>query len=36
MKKKDEHADPSWTVKSELTPKRLKELAVKIPPCDTS
>ena len=36
MKKKDEHADPSWTVKSELTPKRLKELAVKIPPCGTS
>jgi len=36
MKKKDEHADPSWTLKSELTPKRLKELAVKIPPCDTS
>jgi bifunctional non-homologous end joining protein LigD len=36
MKKKDEHADPSWTLKSELTPKRLKDLAVKIPPCDTS
>jgi len=36
MKKKDEHADPSWTVKSELTPKRLKGLAVKIPPCETS
>jgi bifunctional non-homologous end joining protein LigD len=36
MKKKDEHADLSWTLRSELTPKRLKELAVKIPPCDTS
>ena len=36
MKKKDEQADPSWTLKSELTPKRLKELVVKIPPCETS
>ncbi|MBI4382188.1 MAG: 3'-phosphoesterase [candidate division NC10 bacterium] len=36
MKKRDEHSDPSWTLKSELTPKRLKELAVKTPPCDTS
>jgi len=36
MKKKDEQADPSWTLKSDLTPKRLKELVVKIPPCETS
>jgi len=36
MKKKDEQADPYWTLKSELTPKRLKELVVKIPPCETS
>jgi bifunctional non-homologous end joining protein LigD len=36
MKKKDEYADPSWTLKSDLTPRRLKELAVKIPPCETS
>ncbi len=36
MKKKDEHADPSWTLKSELTPKRLKGLVVKIPPCETA
>jgi hypothetical protein len=36
MKKKDEEADPSWTLTSELTPKRLKELVVKIPPCETS
>jgi len=35
MKKKDEHADPSWTLRSELMPKRLKELRVKIPPCET-
>ncbi len=36
MKKKDEHADPSWTLKSDLTPQRLKRLAVKTPPCETS
>jgi bifunctional non-homologous end joining protein LigD len=36
MKKKDEHAVSSWTLKTELTPKRLKELAVKVPPCETS
>ena len=36
MKKKDEHADPSWTLRSDLTPKRLKGLTVKIPPCETS
>jgi len=36
MKKRDEHADPSWTLKSDLTPQRLKGLVVKIPPCDTS
>lgn len=36
MKKKDEHADPSFTPKSELTPERLKTLAVKNPPCETS
>ncbi len=36
MKKKDEHADPSWTLRSDLTSKRLKGLAVKTPPCETS
>ncbi len=36
MKKKDEYADPSWTLKSDLTPQRLKGLVVKIPPCETS
>lgn len=36
MKKKDEHADPSWTLKTELAPQRLKRLAVRIPPCETS
>ncbi len=36
MKKKDEHADPSWTLKSDLTPQRLKRLVVKAPHCETS
>lgn len=35
IKKKDTHADPSWTLKTELTPQRLKTLRVKIPPCET-
>ena len=34
MKKKDEHADPSWTLRSDLTPKRLKGPAGKAPPRD--
>ncbi len=36
MKKNDEYANPSWALKSELTPERLKALAVKIPSCETS
>jgi bifunctional non-homologous end joining protein LigD len=36
MKKKDADADPSWTLKSDLTPQRLKKLALKVPPCETS
>lgn len=36
MKKKDEFADPTWTLKSELTPERLEGLAVKDPLCETS
>lgn len=36
MKKKDERADPSWKLKSELSPTRLKTLAEKIPPCETA
>lgn len=35
MKKRDQYADPAWTLRSELTPTRLKALAVKIPPCET-
>lgn len=36
MKKRDEHADPAWTLKTELTPTRLKALTVKTPACETS
>jgi hypothetical protein len=36
MKKKDDHADPAFTLKSELTPERLKTLAVRTPLCETS
>jgi len=36
MKRKDEHADPAWALKTELTPKRLKELAARTPPCEAS
>jgi bifunctional non-homologous end joining protein LigD len=36
MKKKDEYADPSWTLKSDLTSQRLKTLVVVAPPCETS
>lgn len=36
MKKKDQHADPAWTLQTELTAKRLKRLAVRIPRCETS
>lgn len=35
IKKKDEFAAASWTLKTELTPQRLKSLSVKIPPCET-
>lgn len=36
MKKKDMYANLSWTLKSELTPERLKTLPGKIPPCETT
>lgn len=35
MKKKDARADSSWTLKSDLTPTRLRRLTVKTPPCET-
>lgn len=34
MKKKDAHANPSWRLESDLTPQRLKRLAVKAPSCE--
>ena len=34
MKKRDQHADPAWSLRSELTPTRLKALVVKIPACE--
>ena len=36
MKKRDEFADPSWTLKTDLTPRRLKGLVAKLPPCQAS
>ena len=36
IKQKDEHADPAWKLKTELTPARLKKLTAKIPPCEAS
>ena len=36
MKKKDEKADPAWTLKTELTPNRINALRERIPPCETS
>jgi bifunctional non-homologous end joining protein LigD len=36
IKKKDEHADPAWRLRTDLTPARLNRLATKVPPCETS
>ena len=36
MKKKDEDADSSFTLKTELTPEHLRNLPAKVPPCETS
>ena len=36
MKKKDKDAEPAWTLKTELTPRRLKTLSERTPPCETS
>ena len=35
MKKKDDHAQPDFTLISDLTPARLLRLKERIPPCDT-
>ena len=34
IKRKDAAADPSWRLTTELTPRRLRQLAVKVPPCE--
>jgi bifunctional non-homologous end joining protein LigD len=36
MKKADAHADPSWKLRTELTPARLARLAERTPPCETA
>ncbi len=36
IKLKDDHAEPGWTLRSELTPSRLTRLAVTTPPGVTS
>jgi len=35
MKKKDAYAKPGFTIKTELTPARLKKLRERVPPCET-
>jgi bifunctional non-homologous end joining protein LigD len=35
IKKKDEYADPGFTVKTELTPDKIKTLKKRTPPCKT-
>jgi hypothetical protein len=32
IKKRDEHAEPSWTIPRALTPGKLRRLKVKVPP----
>lgn len=34
IKRKDGAADPSWRLATELTPRRLRQLAVRVPPCE--
>ena len=35
MKRKDAYATPGFTLKTELTPSRLKKLKERVPPCET-
>jgi bifunctional non-homologous end joining protein LigD len=35
MKKKDEYAKAPYTIKTELTPAKLKALKERVPPCET-
>jgi DNA ligase D-like protein (predicted 3'-phosphoesterase) len=34
IKRKDAAADPSWRLTTELTPRRLRQLVMKTPPCE--
>jgi DNA ligase D-like protein (predicted 3'-phosphoesterase) len=34
IKRKDAAADPSWRLTTDLTPRRLRQLVVKAPPCE--
>ena len=36
IKKRDEHADPGWTIPHALTPQKLKRLRVKVPRCSSA
>jgi DNA ligase D-like protein (predicted 3'-phosphoesterase) len=36
MKKKDAHADPSWQIRSSLTPRKRRLLKQRLPPCEVS
>jgi bifunctional non-homologous end joining protein LigD len=36
IKRADEHADPSWRLRTELTPARLRALRRRTPPCETA
>lgn len=35
MKKKDDHAEEDYAIKTELTPERIKKLKERVPPCET-
>jgi bifunctional non-homologous end joining protein LigD len=35
MKKKDEYADPGFTLETKLTPGKIKALQKRMPPCKT-
>ncbi len=36
IKKKDEYADPDWTLELALTPEKEASLKERVPPCETS
>jgi bifunctional non-homologous end joining protein LigD len=36
IKRRDEAAEPGWTIPSELTARRLARLSTRVPPCETA